>query len=161
LLAPGIVDQNTAHGLGCGRKEVAAVVPRLRAFFIDEPDVRFMHQRCGVERLSRPLARQLLGRQLPQLFVNEREEVASRLRVALFNRIKDSRYVVHHTKAYSAPFELSASKKSFDRSRRNAFGAKFLIPVSGGSISASKFPRHICRFPGISNVFPDKPKYHR
>jgi hypothetical protein len=41
----------------------------------DEPQVRLMYQRRGIERLARPLMGQFLGRQQAQLVVDQRQEL--------------------------------------------------------------------------------------
>ena len=64
---PGIFDQNPPHRLGRRRKEVAATVPVLPSSTSTRPDIGLMHQRRGLQRLTRLLLGQLGGGQFPQL----------------------------------------------------------------------------------------------
>jgi len=65
LLSPRALDENPPHGLGGGSEEVTAAVPLLRPRLVDEPDVRLVDQRRGLERLAGLLLGQFLGGQLP------------------------------------------------------------------------------------------------
>ena len=64
------IDENPAHGFRRRREEVAAVFELLVA---DEPQVRFMHQRRGAERLFGSFVRHLGAGELSQFVVHERE----------------------------------------------------------------------------------------
>ena len=55
-----------------------------------------MDQGGGLERLAGLLLRQLLGGQLAQLVVDQRQELLGRLRVALLDGREDAGHVVHH-----------------------------------------------------------------
>ena len=74
--AARLLDQDAAHRLGRGGEEVAAAVPAAAAVDVDEPQVRLVDQGRGLERLPRLLARQPLGGQLPQLVVDQRQQLA-------------------------------------------------------------------------------------
>jgi hypothetical protein len=90
-LAPGIVNEDAAHGLGSGREEVPPAVPArlvtggLTCPGRHQPEVRFMHESRGLERLPRFLMGQPLRRQLAQLVVNKRQELLGSVGVALLN----------------------------------------------------------------------------
>src|SRR6516225_9980707 len=72
-LAPRLLDENAAHGFGGGREEVWAAMPGFARIVADEPQVRFVDEGRGIESLARWLPAQLLGRQLAQLVVNQRQ----------------------------------------------------------------------------------------
>jgi hypothetical protein len=55
----------------------------------DQPQVRFVHQGGGLERLPGLLADHLLGRQPTQLVVDERQQLLGGVRVALLDRGQD------------------------------------------------------------------------
>ena len=95
LLAPGLLDENAAHGLGRGCKEVAAAVPVLDLVGIHEPEVRLVHQRRGLERLPGLLLRQFVCRKFSQLLVNKRQEMLGGVRIAALDGRQDSGYVAH------------------------------------------------------------------
>ena len=95
-LAAGAVDQDPPHGLGRGGEEVAAAVPVPGSLSAsDQPEVRLVDQGRGLERLAGLLLRQLLGGQLAQLVVDQRQELLGRLRVALLDGREDAGDVVH------------------------------------------------------------------
>ena len=54
-----------------------------------------MDQRCGLERLAGCLLNQFLGSQLPQLLVDEWQQLFGGMRIALLNGAEDARNVVH------------------------------------------------------------------
>jgi hypothetical protein len=98
VLAARILDQDTAHDLGCGRVEVAAVVPRRRAtplFRLDEPQVGLVNQGRGFQSLVRLLLGELLRRQFAQLVVDEGQQLLRGVRVARFDAGEDLRNFVH------------------------------------------------------------------
>src|SRR5207237_6131240 len=74
LLATSIIDQDAAHGLGRGGKEVAAAVPVLGFVRVHQPEVGLVDQGRGLERLAGYFLGQLLGGQLAQLVVDQRKE---------------------------------------------------------------------------------------
>ncbi len=81
MTAPSVLDQDPSHGLGRRGEEVAATVPGPIGIAADQPQVRFMDQGRGLERLPGRLPRQPLRGQPPQLVVDQREQLASRPRL--------------------------------------------------------------------------------
>jgi hypothetical protein len=71
-----------------------AAVPGV-AVVADQPEIGLVHQGRGLEGLAWRLAAELLCCQLTELIVDEQQEVAGSTRVALFDRRKDARDVVH------------------------------------------------------------------
>ncbi len=69
---PGAVDQNPPHGFGRRREEMAATIPTLSVVRADQPQVRLVNQRRGLQRLAWLLPRKPLGRQMAQLVVDQR-----------------------------------------------------------------------------------------
>ena len=59
----------------------------------DQPQVGLVDQGGGLERLAGLLLGQLLGRQLAQLVVDQRQELLGRLRVALLDGREDAGHV--------------------------------------------------------------------
>ena len=50
--APGIVDENAAHGLGRGGKEMTAMIPLIPMSFSHQAKIRFMNQRRRLQSLT-------------------------------------------------------------------------------------------------------------
>ena len=94
-LAPGGLDQDVPHGLGCRGEEVAPAVPLAVRGVTDQPQVRLVHQGRGLERLPRRLVRQLPGRQATELVVDQGEQLLGRLTVALLDRRENPRRLAH------------------------------------------------------------------
>src|SRR5262245_54664380 len=61
LLVPRPLDEKLPHGLGRCAKKVATAIPSLRMITANEPKIGFVHQSCGLQSLTRLLARQPLG----------------------------------------------------------------------------------------------------
>jgi hypothetical protein len=80
VLASGVLDQDTTHGLGRRGKEVTAIFELLIA---NQAQIRFMHKRRSVERLPRLLAGHLRRGKPAQLVVDQRQELRRGLSVAL------------------------------------------------------------------------------
>ena len=101
LLAAGVVNQDAAHGLGGGGKEMPAVVPvrvglpGLTSGARHETQVGLVNQGRGLECLTRPLLGQLLRRQLAQLVIDQGQKLVGGVRVALFDGGQDACDVAH------------------------------------------------------------------
>src|SRR5262249_39058427 len=89
LLVPRPLDEKLPHGLGGCAKEVATAIPAWRWIPAYEPKIGFVHQGCGLQGLTRLLARQPLSGQSPQLFVNERQELLGSGWIARLNPRQD------------------------------------------------------------------------
>jgi hypothetical protein len=94
-LAPGVLDENAAHGLGRGGKEGAAAVPVRRRPIVDQAQIRFMYQGGGLKRLAGALLGQSLSGQLAQLVINQRQQLCRSLGIALFDGTKDVGDLAH------------------------------------------------------------------
>jgi hypothetical protein len=94
-LAAGVVDEDAAHGLGRRGEEVAPAVPVLSPALADQPDVRFVDQGRGLERLAGRLVGQLQSRQFAQLVVDQRQQLAGRVGLAPRGGVQDLGDVAH------------------------------------------------------------------
>src|SRR5262249_9720369 len=84
LLAPCVLNENSAHGLGCSAEEVSAVVPVRRDTHFEQPQIDLVDEICGlVERLSWSLLGETAGGQSVQVVVNQRQELGSSVRISL------------------------------------------------------------------------------
>ena len=65
--------------------------------FVDvhEPQVCLVDEGGGLERLAGPLAGQLLRRQLAQLVIDQRQELAGGVRIAVGDGVQDARDLAH------------------------------------------------------------------
>jgi cell wall assembly regulator SMI1 len=76
---PGVIDENPPHGFGGSGEEVPATVELLIA---DQPQVSFVNQGGRVEGMAGGFGRHPSGGKLPQLVVDEREQLGGGLAVA-------------------------------------------------------------------------------
>jgi hypothetical protein len=89
-LAPRLFDQDVAHGTGGGEEEVLPALPAHGAVAGD-PQIGLVDQGSGLEGLTRRLVGQLLGGELAQLVVDERQQFGRRLSVPGLRRLKHGR----------------------------------------------------------------------
>jgi hypothetical protein len=99
LAAPGSLDQDAPHRLGRRGEEVAPAVERLRRVGPDEPQVRLVDERRGLERLPRRLARQPCRGEPAELLVDQRQERPGGPGVALLDGREDARHVAHRSRS--------------------------------------------------------------
>ena len=92
---PCAVNQNAPHRLGRGGEEVPPAVPFLGFVHIHKPDVGLMNQGRGLECLARLFLGQLGRRQLPQLVIDQGQELFGGERVALLDRGQDACDIAH------------------------------------------------------------------
>jgi hypothetical protein len=81
MTPPGLVDEDSAHRLGCRREEMRAVAP-VGLMIASEAHPGLVHEGGGLERLTGWLARHLGGREAAQLVIDEWEDAFGRARVA-------------------------------------------------------------------------------
>ena len=72
FFSAGLLDQDTAYGRGRGRKEMLAILKAL-VFPAHQSEPGLMHQRRGLEGVTRPFVGHLVRRQLPEFVIDERE----------------------------------------------------------------------------------------
>jgi DNA invertase Pin-like site-specific DNA recombinase len=99
-LASGPFHQDPAYGLGLGGEEMPPSVPVPVRVVADQAQVRLVDEGRGLECLAGLFPSQPPGGELPQLFVDQGQELPGRIRVALLDRRKHARHVTHGT----APF---------------------------------------------------------
>src|SRR5262245_19283893 len=87
--SPGLIDEDAAHGLGSGGEEVAAAIPPLHLLGVHQPQIGLVDQSGRLEGLAWFLLGQLLGRQLAQLIVDQRQELLGGVGVALLDGGQD------------------------------------------------------------------------
>jgi hypothetical protein len=95
LFAARLFYKDAAHGLCGGGEEMAAAVPLLRLLDIDQPEVGFVYQGGRLECVARLFLGQTLSGQLPQLLVDQGQELLGGARVALRNGREDASNVIH------------------------------------------------------------------
>ena len=95
LLLACVLHQNPPHGFCRGREEMASAVPVLSLVHIHEPNVRLVDQSRGLENPTRLLLGHLLGRQLPQFPIDQRQELLGGRRIAVVDLRQDASDVVH------------------------------------------------------------------
>ena len=93
----GVIDEDSAHGFGGGRKEGTAAVGLLVS---DQSKVRFVNQGGGVEGLPRGFGRDACGGEPPQFVVDEREKVGGGLAVAAVRGFEQAGHIGHHGRVY-------------------------------------------------------------
>src|SRR5262249_53809741 len=94
-LIAGAVEDNPAHGLGRGGEEVAAAVPVPRLLDIDQPNIGFMDQGRGLERLAGLLVRPFRPGQPTHFLIDQGQQLLRRQGVTLLDGRKDAGHVRH------------------------------------------------------------------
>jgi len=93
-LAPGVFYQDTAHGFGCGGKEMAASLPALLAI-ADEPQPGFMDQRSGLQRLAGGFLGHFMRCETAKFLINQRQQFRSGFFVTLLCAVQNVSDVAH------------------------------------------------------------------
>ena len=87
-----MIDQDASHHTCGHREEMRPIMPG-DAFRIDQAQVRFVHESCRLQAVSRSLARHAPSCNLVQLTLDERDQSAEGAFVALPPLQKQSRGV--------------------------------------------------------------------
>jgi hypothetical protein len=95
LLATCLIDADVPHGGGGRGEKMTAVVVAALVPLADEPQVGFMDQGRGGERLARPVTSHLQSRQPAQLVVDQRQQLLRGGGIALLDGGQDLRDVRH------------------------------------------------------------------
>src|SRR5262249_8389767 len=90
-----VLDEDTTHGLGRSGKEVAAALPVALLGVANKAEIRLVNEGRGLEGVPGRLVGQAMAGQLPQLVVNERQELAGGTRVAACDGAQDLRDLAH------------------------------------------------------------------
>lgn len=102
LLSSGALDEDAAHGLGGGREEMLAAVPALW-LMSDEPEIGFVNQSRGLQRLSGLFVGQLLCGQETQLLVDQGQKLSRGIGIPLLDGVQ---YAGNVTRSRSAPIMI-------------------------------------------------------
>ena len=94
-LAAGVLDEDTPYRLGRCREEMPAPIPPLSLLAIDQAEVGLVDQGGRLERLPRLLPGEPLLGELPELSVDEGEELLRCPGVTLLDGREDAGDVVH------------------------------------------------------------------
>src|SRR5262245_11028243 len=78
-MVAGVVDQDMAHGLGCGHKKGPSVRPELSAVAADQAQISLVYQSRRIECVPAPLVPEFLGCQATQLIIDGLKQLARRL----------------------------------------------------------------------------------
>jgi len=93
-LATSVLNQDTAHRLCRGRKEMRAP-GELRVVVANQPQPGLVHQRRRLECIACGFVRHLGGGKLAQLLVNQRQQFFGGLGVAVLNCLNHPGNVAH------------------------------------------------------------------
>ena len=89
---PGVVDEDPTHGLGRGGEEVPSAVELL---IPDQPQVGFVNQGGRVEGVAGGFGRHARGGELPQLVIDERQQLGGGPAVASLGGTQELRELGH------------------------------------------------------------------
>ncbi len=96
-LGAGTVDEDAAHRLGCGREEVAVVLPLAPGPIVtQQPQVRLVNQCRRLERLARRLPGHPMLGQRAKLVVDDGQELLGGPFITAFHRLQDPGDVSAH-----------------------------------------------------------------
>jgi hypothetical protein len=95
FLVAGILNENSPHGFRSRREKMSTAVPAPLVSGADQSHIRFMHQGGGLQCLPRLLLTEFPSREAAQLVVDQRQQQAGGVRIALFDGVQDLSYVVH------------------------------------------------------------------
>jgi hypothetical protein len=87
----GVVHEDAAHHVRGDADELRAVPP-IDATLVDEPEVGFVHERCGLERVTAALFAEEVGGEAAQFAVNQRHQLLERVLIAVFPVDQKLRY---------------------------------------------------------------------
>jgi hypothetical protein len=71
------VDKDSTHGAGRDREKMCAILPG-HLLYIDEPQIRFVHQCRGLKGMARALVAHVVVGQAAQLVVEQRRQAVKR-----------------------------------------------------------------------------------
>ena len=74
---------------------MTAALPAGNGLALDKPQIRFVHERRGLQGLSRLLVNEFGGGQFSQLVVNERQKLIGGFWIALIDRGQKLCYFAH------------------------------------------------------------------
>src|SRR5262249_945711 len=95
LLAPGMLHQDAAHGLGTGGEEMAAMVPLVAVGGADEPEVGFVNESGRLQGVAGRLVGQAGRGKAAELVLAPRQQLRGSVGIALFNGGQDEGDLAH------------------------------------------------------------------
>jgi hypothetical protein len=117
--AARFIDQDTSHGLGRCSKKMRSPVPLL-PIGPCQLQPGFMNQSGGLQGLPGSLTGHPGSGEFAKLFVNQRQQLPSRVGVPLFNRLQNARHVTHGLKEIKLrPRRQNAPAKKIVQSNRS------------------------------------------
>ena len=81
LFAPGIINENSAHGFGCGVEEMDASVP-LDVLHSGKAQPGLVNEGGRLQSLARSFTGHFVGCQAPELVIDQRKQFLRGLRIA-------------------------------------------------------------------------------
>jgi len=94
LLAAGMVNENAAHALGSGAKEVRAVLPG-QVPGSNKPQPSFVDERGGLQRMTGGFVRHLVRGEAAEFLIDQREQFIGSLAIAMLDGVKDACHFAH------------------------------------------------------------------
>jgi hypothetical protein len=118
----GVVDQDTAHGLGSGGEEVRPAVELLVA---DQAEASLVDEGRGLQRLAGGFGRHPCGGELAQLVVHERQQIGRGPAVAGCGSIEEAGHIGHDGRIYQLFGGVTTKKR-----RRSGTPATGQLPTA-------------------------------
>jgi len=84
--------QDPPHRLGCNAEEMASIGELVIA---NQAHIRLMHQRGGIESVTRFLATKLCSGKMAEFVIDERQQSLGGRWFAVPNLIQNPRYIIH------------------------------------------------------------------
>jgi hypothetical protein len=97
LLPAGRFNKYPPHGMASRSKEMTAVFPGEDGIRTSEAQPGFVNQRCGLQRIGGCFTRQFGRSELPQVVIDDRQQLIRRLPVAPPNALEDLSEFAHGT----------------------------------------------------------------
>jgi hypothetical protein len=138
-LAPGVVNQEMAHGFGRGGEEMGAIF-KSRVVAADQAHPDLMHQGGGLKRVTRCVLGHLIGGEFAQFRIDQWQQFIGGLWVAMLDGFKNAGYVAQSTKAITFSSIMPESTASLypcifgsidGRQRRSTPKMDYSISASG------------------------------
>ena len=95
LFPAGVIDQDVAHCLGRSGEEMGAVLKLSFALLAHEPQPGFMHQRRGLQRVSRRTVGHPGGGDAPEFVIDNWQQFRRGFGIAVVDLVQNARDVAH------------------------------------------------------------------
>src|SRR5207249_4394449 len=104
--------ENSPHGLGRGRKEMASIVP-VRGPRTDKTQICFMNESGGLKGLALRQPRHPRRSEMAQLVVNQRKQFLGGAGIALAHAVEDARNIAHASRVCLCLLAVEAKAECF------------------------------------------------